>query len=265
MNLAVNARDAMPTGGTLSVETDELTVAPGDPHRAGLAPGAYVVLRVRDTGVGMDEATRARLFEPFFTTKAAGKGTGLGLSTVYGIVQQSGGALEVDSRPGEGSTFHVLLPRAQAQQAEPGADEPASPHPSPGGSETVLVVEDETPVRIAVCRILQRHGYRVLQAKHGADALQLLVGEAGAAVSLVLTDVVMPEMGGAELVRHLRARAHPARVLFMSGYSEEAVATHGVLVEGVGLLEKPFEMDVLLRRVREVLDASPPPSGRGQG
>ena len=233
------------------METGELTVAPGS---ARAAPGPYVVLSVRDTGVGMDTATRARLFEPFFTTKAAGKGTGLGLSTVYGIVQQSGGVLEVESAPGEGSTFRVLLPRAEPQ-AEALEAQAGSPRPSPRGSETVLVVEDETPVRVATCRILERYGYRVLQAKHGADALQLLEAEGGSDVQLVLTDVVMPEMGGAELARRLRAQGHPARLLFMSGYSEEAVATHGVLVEGVGLLEKPFEMDVLLRRVREVLDA----------
>ncbi|MBF5046252.1 MULTISPECIES: PAS domain S-box protein [Myxococcaceae] len=251
MNLVVNARDAMPHGGLLGVETSEVALAQG--NAAGLPAGPYVVLSVRDTGIGMDAATRARLFEPFFTTKAAGKGTGLGLSTVYGIVQQSGGALEVESSPGAGSTFRVLLPRAPAapQGTE---DEADGAHPAPGGHETVLVVEDEAPVRGAACRILERQGYRVLEAKHGADALQVLAAHDGP-VHLVLTDVVMPEMGGAELVRELRARGVPARVLFMSGYSEEAVATRGVLVEGVGLLEKPFDLQVLLRRVREVLDA----------
>ena len=253
MNLVVNARDAMPAGGVLRVETAEVQVTPEAP-RAGLAPGAYVVLGVHDSGVGMDSATRARIFEPFFTTKDAGKGTGLGLSTVYGIVQQSGGALEVESVPGRGSSSRVLLPRAPAKA--PGEAPPAAaPQPSPRGSERVLVVEDESAVREAVCRVLERHGYQVLEARHGADALRLLQGAAGDRVQLVLTDVVMPEMGGAELVRSLRASGHPARVLFMSGYSEEAVSTHGVLVEGVGLLEKPFELDVLLHRVREVLDA----------
>jgi len=246
------------------METAEVQLTAASP-RAGLAPGPYVMLAVHDTGVGMDSATRARIFEPFFTTKEAGKGTGLGLSTVYGIVQQSGGALEVESAPGAGTLFRVLLPRAPAAAPGPGEEETAAPQPSPGGSECVLVVEDELAVRRAACRILERQGYRVLEARHGADALQVLAGAEGAQVQLVLTDVVMPEMGGAELVRRLRAQGHPARVLFMSGYSEEAVATHGVLVEGVGLLEKPFELDVLLRRVREVLDASPPPSGRGQG
>jgi two-component system, cell cycle sensor histidine kinase and response regulator CckA len=253
VNLAVNARDAMPAGGRLTIATANVELAGGDASPApALPPGPYVRLEVTDTGTGMVAETRAHLFEPFFTTKPPGKGTGLGLATVYGIVHQSGGSVVVDSAPGRGATFHVYLPRV-AEAPEVAASARAVVAPA-RGSETVLVAEDEQLVRLLVRKILQQAGYTVLVATGGAEALQLATQHAGP-IDLLLTDVVMPEMSGRELMRQLAERRPATRVLYMSGYSDDAVAQHGVLDPGTALIQKPFTPEALARKVREVLDA----------
>ena len=253
MNLAVNSRDAMPDGGTLTLATGYRIVSAADARRQrGLSPGAYSLLIVRDTGAGMDEATRSRIFEPFFTTKERGKGTGLGLSMVYGIVKQTGGYVHVDTAPGRGTAFTIHLPVA--------AGPAGAPHRLPqrrrgrgGGTETVLVVEDEDGVRAPVRRILVAHGYRVLEASDGPSAIEIAEHHAGK-IDLLLTDVVMPGMNGGELARRLRLLRPGIRVVFMSGYSAEAVATHGVLSPGAAFLQKPFSVEELLERLREALE-----------
>jgi two-component system, cell cycle sensor histidine kinase and response regulator CckA len=241
LNLAVNARDAMPQGGKLIVET--ANVERDD--------GRWVMLAVSDTGVGMDAEVRRHLFEPFFTTKAPGKGTGLGLATVYGIVAQSGGSIRVQSEPGRGTTFKVFLPRVDeplTAQAHPDAQ------PAVGGSETVLVAEDEDGVRALICEILGELGYEVLEAGRPEAAIEAM-SAGGRRVHLLLTDVVMPGMNGPQLAARLTALQPGLRVLYMSGYTGEAVAHHGVLEHGTHLLQKPFTPDALARKVREVLDA----------
>jgi PAS domain S-box-containing protein len=253
LNLAVNARDAMPGGGTLTVETRTATVAE---HAAPLYPGAEpgdqaVVLTVRDTGHGMDGETKARIFEPFFTTKGPGQGTGLGLSTVYGIVQQSGGDIRVRSEPGRGTSFQIYLPCARASVL-PAADDTRAPLPAAAASETILLVEDEPAVRRLGRRILERGGYAVVEAGSAAAALDLADRHPGP-IHLLLTDVVMPGMSGKALADRLGGRMPRLRVLFTSGYTDDAIVQHGVLEPGIAFLEKPFTPDVLLRRVREVL------------
>jgi two-component system cell cycle sensor histidine kinase/response regulator CckA len=252
VNLVVNARDAMPDGGRLRIETANLNLQAVDDSRAnGVRPGDYVTLSVRDTGVGMDVPTQARIFEPFFTTKSAGKGTGLGLSTVYGIVEQSGGHIAVESAPGQGAAFTIFLPRHDG----PGVagTGKVDRRGLPGGTETLLLVEDEAAVRASARRLLERHGYTVIEARHGAEALRII--EAGDHhIDLVLTDLVMPEMGGRELVERLRARHPSLKVLYMSGYSERAVTVDGVMPAGTGFVEKPFTIEQLTRRTREILD-----------
>ncbi len=253
LNLVVNARDAMPSGGRLVIATREAREEEVRGH-AEAEPGRYVVLSVSDTGVGMDDRVRERVFEPFFTTKEPGKGTGLGLSTVYGIARQSGGFVRVESAPGAGSTFLVYLPRVQ----EPGAAEPdvQGARDFPRGTETVLLAEDEDSVRVLARRILERSGYTVLAASGGAEALEL-AARAGGAVDLLVTDVVMPEMSGTELAQRLRA-SHPGlRVLYMSGYTEDATVHHRVEGLPSAFLPKPFAPDTFVRRVREALDAGP--------
>lgn len=251
MNLAVNARDAMPRGGKLTIETSSVVLdeAAARAH-LGLAAGAYVVLAVSDTGVGMDAATRARIFEPFFTTKEPGKGTGLGLATVCGIVGQAGGGVWAYSEPGMGSTFKVYLPRVD-DGGEPHGQSAAGA--TPGGWETILVVEDEVSVRAAVARALRQRGYRVLEAGHGAEALQVARGYAEA-LHLLVTDVVLPEMSGRQVVEAMRDVHPEARVLYLSGYTNEAVVRHGVLQEGLAFLQKPFTPRDLAQKVREALD-----------
>ena len=201
--------------------------------------------------MGIDPANHARIFEPFFTTKEPGKGTGLGLSTVYGIVQQSGGHVIVDSALGRGSTFTILLPRHLG--GEPSAASKADRRRLPGGTETLLLVEDEAAVRSSARRLLERQGYTVLEARHGADALRI-VEESGRQIDLVVTDLVMPEMGGKELAERLRTHRPALKVLFMSGYTEKAIAAGGVMPPNTGFVEKPFTVEQLMRRLREILD-----------
>jgi two-component system cell cycle sensor histidine kinase/response regulator CckA len=263
MNLAVNARDAMPGGGTLTLATGYRIVSAPDARRhRGLAPGTYSLLVVSDTGAGMDEATRSRIFEPFFTTKEPGKGTGLGLSMVYGIVKQTGGYVQVDSTPGRGTTFTIHLPVAGQPMAEA---KPARRRRARfRGTETVLVAEDEDGVRAPVRRILVAHGYRVLEAQDGPSALRVARDHAGK-IDLLLTDVVMPGMNGGELARQLRRVRGGLRVVFMSGYSTEAVATHGILAPGAAFLQKPFSVEELVGRLRDVLDGAERGDGRTDG
>jgi PAS domain S-box-containing protein len=251
VNLVVNARDAMPTGGTLTLEATNVELDAAYAHgHPEVEPGQYVLISVTDTGIGMDEATRARLFEPFFTTKELGKGTGLGLATVYGIVRQSGGHIWVYSEPGHGSVFKIYLPRVEAGTGERMTGAPRLP--SRTGTETVLVVEDDGAVRGFVDRVLTARGYHVVTAATPDEALQMAVdGEVG----LLLTDVVMPGMSGVELARRLQERNPDLRVLFASGYTEDTIVHHGVLEAGVSYLPKPFSPDTLAARVREVLDS----------
>ncbi|MGH7268492.1 MAG: PAS domain S-box protein [Candidatus Rokuibacteriota bacterium] len=252
LNLVVNARDAMPDGGKLTIETRDAELDEFHAHRQPDTPsGPYVMLAVSDTGVGMDAETRARIFEPFFTTKGPGKGTGLGLATVYGIVKQSNGNIAVYSEPGRGTTFQICLPRVE-EAGEPGGGDllPAEPR----GSETILLVEDNEMVRDLTAELLEAHGYTVLEARTGAAALDISRRHRGP-IHVLLTDVIMPEMGGCELASRLGSERPDTAVLYMSGYTAEAVVRQGVLDERVAFLSKPVREDVLVRKVREVLDA----------
>jgi len=250
MNLAVNARDAMPEGGQLTIEVTNLSLSESHVGRPADVPsGPFVMLAVTDTGVGMAETTRARVFEPFFTTKEIGKGTGLGLATVLGIVQQSSGYVSVYSEPGHGTTFKVYLPRTDRI-----ADATLSHAPSTvlDGSETILLVEDEKHVRAVACTILRRHGYHVLEASNGGEALRLSNDFSGD-IDLLLTDVVMPHLSGRRLAEQLVPQRPHLKVIFTSGYTDDAIIRHGVLDAGVAFVQKPFTPQALLRKVREVL------------
>ena len=247
LNLVINARDAMPDGGSLTIRTSNVEIGAD----ADVPAGAYVLLAVTDTGCGMDEATRRQVFEPFFTTKSAGKGTGLGLATVQGIVKQSGGRITVHSTPGRGAAFEVCLPAVAAPAAAPAGE--AAAGNDLNGTESILVVEDDDTVRRLSCAILQRYGYRVLAARAPAEALRHC-SQPATSIDLMVTDVVMPHMNGRQLA-HLVAGIRPdLRVLYVSGYTDDDILRHGVLDDGVPFLNKPFAAEVLARKVREVLD-----------
>ncbi len=252
LNLAANARDAMPDGGVLSIEVKRELARPEGTHR--LRPGPIVVLAVSDTGHGMSEEVRTHIFEPFFTTKSVGSGTGLGLAMVYGAVEQNGGAIEVVSAPGRGASFRILLPLASGEKAAV-----APPHAEvPRGTETVLLVEDEPAVRDVTRAQLESLGYRVLSCANAAEALVVAAGQVEP-LHLLLTDVVMPGMNGRELAARLAEGRKDLRVLFTSGYGEEVISRHGVLEPGVLLLQKPFALPKLARLVRDALQAQPLP------
>jgi signal transduction histidine kinase len=253
LNLAVNARDAMPKGGKLTIETANVTLDEDyTSQHAEVTAGEYVMLSVSDTGMGMTEEVKTHLFEPFFTTKEKDKGTGLGLATCFGIVKQSGGHIEVYSEVDQGTTFKVYLPRLE---------ETVSPVPVqaksddlPWGTETVLLVEDESSVRELASRLLRQQGYKVLEAANGDEALRVVQEYAEAEIDLLLTDMVMPQLGGRELADRLKAMWPGVKVLFISGYTDDAVVHHGVLEPGIAFLPKPFSSRILVRKVREVLD-----------
>jgi signal transduction histidine kinase/CheY-like chemotaxis protein len=253
MNLSINARDAMPKGGTITVTTANVEISELYVPKPGeqMPPGSYVTLTMRDTGTGMDEETRLRIFEPFFSTKERGRGTGLGLSTVYGIVKQSQGYIWVDSELGRGSLFKIYLPRIAAGEASP--NESARVEPIPGGDETVLLVEDEERVRAAARRVLERYGYRVIEASDGEHALRVSAAHDGV-IDVMVTDMVMPRMGGEELARQLAGLRPAMKVIFVSGYADDAVTRHGVLEPDTPYVQKPFSPGSLLRKLREVLD-----------
>jgi CheY-like chemotaxis protein len=259
LNLAVNARDAMPNGGRLILETANVDLDE-EYARAHVAvtPGSYVRLSVSDTGVGMTSDLKDHIFEPFFTTKEKGKGTGLGLSTVYGIVKQSGGNIWVYSELGHGTVFKIYLPRV---------DEPGEPleksvrwEEAPRGRESILLVEDEGAVRELAAQFLRNQGYAVLEASQGDEAF-LVFGKHKGAIDLLVTDVVMPGMSGRELAGQLRALRSKIKVLYMSGYTDDSIVRHGVLEEGVNFIQKPFSMVKFAQKVREVLGKGADPAG----
>jgi PAS domain S-box-containing protein len=254
MNLVVNARDAMRPGGTIKIETANAEVPNASPRQhPSVPPGSYVQLAVSDTGHGMDEKTKAHIFEPFFTTKEKGKGTGLGLPMAYGIVQQSEGHITLESEPGRGTTFRIFLPRVEAPVEEP---VPAGTAAPPRGVETVLLVEDEDPVRALAREVLEKNGYRVLEAQDATAALALrsTTGD----IDLLVTDMVMPGPSGRELAERLTEMQPGLRVLFISGYTGDGISRSGQLGPGTSFLQKPFTPDTLVRKVREVLGSTPP-------
>ncbi len=256
MNLAVNARDAMPQGGKLTIETANVTLDENFARtHAPLTAGNYVMLAISDTGVGMDSETQSRIFEPFFTTKGA-KGTGLGLSTVYGIVKQSGAFIFVDSQPQRGTAFRAYFPRVDAREDAAAASESLGLPRAKRGQETILLVEDEANLRRLARQYLETQGYKILEAEDAAAALQIVDGHKGS-IDLLLTDVIMPGLNGRELATHVSNQLPNVRVLYMSGYAENAIGHDGTLDAGINLLQKPFSLPALRDRVREVLDSEP--------
>ena len=251
VNLVVNARDAMPRGGTLVIETSWRDLSAREAAEHELAPGRHVVLTVTDTGVGIEDETMAKIFDPFFTTKEEGKGTGLGLSTVYGIVKQSGGGIGVRSQPGRGSAFFVMLPLV-SESAEPRTD--SAPESMRPGSETVLLVEDQEQLREMLALVLRGQGFVVLEARGPEEALQLAAAHAGP-IDALLTDVVMPKMSGREMARRLLEERPRLRVLYMSGYADAGPDGAGSPDDGAALLHKPFSPDALTQKLRQVLDS----------
>jgi PAS domain S-box-containing protein len=251
VNLAVNARDAMPLGGRLTIETENVYL---DENYArthmGVKPGEFVLIAVSDTGHGMDAETRRRIFEPFFTTKEKGKGTGLGLATVYGMIKQTGGDIWVYSEPGSGSTFKLYFPRVSEPPSDPAEDDAGLANRA--GGETILMVEDEQAVRELTVRILRQLGYAILMASSGAEALEISLAHEGT-IDLLLTDVVMPGMSGRHLADQLLVERPGTKVLFLSGYTENTVVHHGVLDAGVNFLPKPFSRESLAKKLRDVL------------
>jgi two-component system cell cycle sensor histidine kinase/response regulator CckA len=254
MNLAVNARDAMPTGGKLSIETANIEFTTSHNGRFGkVPPGRYVRLTVSDTGSGMDAATLEHIFEPFFTTKEVGKGTGLGLPMVYGMVKQCGGYLEVESRPGQGATFRIFLPRVEAGAAAPKTRPTAAERLE--GSETILLVEDEEALLTLLGRFFRLYGYTVLEARHGGEALLICERHQGP-IHLMVTDVMMPQMSGKELADRLRPLHPEMTVFFMSGYTDSDLTRYGAPEPSQHFIPKPFRPMDLVKQVRDFLDAS---------
>lgn len=248
VNLIANARDAMPGGGRLTIQTAQVEVEPGN---QAVPPGAYATITVRDTGRGMDAETRAKCFEPFFTTRASQGAEGLGLATVYGILAENHGAITVASEPGEGAAFTIYLPIIEPPaDVKPGQTKVKSPT-----AQTVLLVEDEEALRFTARKILEQRGYSVLGAPNGAEALRVWE-QAQQSVDLLLTDVVMPGMSGRELARRLISIRPGLKVLYMSGYPTDDIAHHGILQEGIAFIAKPFTPASLLGKVREVLESS---------
>jgi PAS domain S-box-containing protein len=255
MNLVVNARDAMPNGGKLTIATNNVTLDENHTRaHTGAIPGDYVMLSVSDTGTGMTDEVKARLFEAFFTTKPKGKGTGLGLATCQTIVQQFGGHIGVYSEIGKGTTFKIYLPRIERPLDV--AARPIQTGPLPRGTETLLIVEDEPSVRHLAAGVLEAQGYNVLRANNGQDALRVAREHKGPPIRLVLTDVIMPQMGGKVMAEWLKTTYPDLKILFTSGYTDDAIAQHGVLEPGVVFLPKPYTPGILARKVRELLDKS---------
>jgi CheY-like chemotaxis protein len=252
VNLAVNARDAMPGGGTFSLSTSNVEIAPGDDRSEAVKPGRYVTLAASDTGVGMDEATRARVFEPFFTTKPAGRGTGLGLATAYGIVKQSGGGLFAESELGVGTTVTMYLPQHEGAVIDRSPD--VRPDAPPGGTETVLVVEDDPAVKEIIRQTLERLGYRVLVSSNAAEALAAAESHVGR-LPLLVSDIRLPGLAGPALAAQLRPLFPGLRVLYVSGYAGDEMIQSGILGTDEAFLAKPFRADDLARRVRALLDS----------
>jgi two-component system, cell cycle sensor histidine kinase and response regulator CckA len=252
MNLAVNARDAMPNGGKLTIETGTIHLDESfSAKELGVRPGPHVTISITDTGVGMDDETKTHLFEPFFTTKNPGRGTGLGLATAYGIIRQSGGAIGIISQLGKGTTARIYLP--QVERGTSVQAEESAALTSLGGVETILLVEDEARVRKLIVDVLRGRGYQVLEATRGEEAIRLCKLHK-CAIDLAVVDVVMPEMSGPELVRELEPLCPGLRLLYISGYTDEAIVHHGIPESGAAFLQKPFLPDALLRKIREVLD-----------
>ena len=255
VNLTINARDSMADGGTLIIETSNVSFDDG--YSEGLheyAPGDYVMLAVSDTGVGMGEDVKTRIFEPFFTTKETGKGTGLGLSTCYGIIAQNSGYIWVYSEQGQGTTFKVYLPSVVGAPETLSKDVDADYLPR--GSETILLVEDEDIVRELTARVLRQQGYNVLEAPNGVEGLKLARECPQGKIHLLLTDVIMPLIGGKELSEKFQVLHPDSQLIFTSGYTDEAIVRHGVLDPGINFIQKPYSLTMLSRKVREVLDGS---------
>jgi PAS domain S-box-containing protein len=256
MNLAVNSRDAMPNGGKLTIETTNVTHDEEyASHHVSVKPGYYVMLAISDTGCGMDKETQSHLFEPFFTTKETGKGSGLGLSTVYGIIKQSEGNIWAYSEPGLGTTFKIYLPRVEKAAKVYKPRLKPKKGGAPGGTETILLVEDEEPVRSMVSKVLQSKGYTVLEARHGNEAIEVSERCEGS-INLMVTDVIMPQMSGRELAERLTLMRPEMHVLYMSGYPDNTIVQHGVLEPGTAFLQKPFTINALELKVREILDGA---------
>jgi two-component system, cell cycle sensor histidine kinase and response regulator CckA len=259
MNLVVNARDAMPNGGKITVETADVTVSQTEARaHPGASSGDFVMLSVGDTGTGMTDEVKAHMFEAFFTTKPKGKGTGLGLATCQTIVQQCGGHIAVSSELGRGTTFRVYFPRVQ--EAVKSSETTFKKKPMARGTETLLVVEDEPAVRQLACRVLEAQGYHVISATNGQDGLHAAREHKGVPIKLVITDVIMPEMGGKVMAEWLKSSFPDLKILYTSGYTDDALSDHGVLEQGVSFLPKPYNPASLARSVRELLDSSGPPA-----
>jgi CheY-like chemotaxis protein len=251
MNLAVNARDAMPQGGKLKMETSNLEVSAEMARDLELAAGRYVMLRVSDSGHGMDARTLSHIFEPFFTTKPMGKGTGLGLATVYGIVKQSGGSIQVKSEVGQGTTFRIYFPAAEGNASK--RAEPVASGKAGGGTETILIAEDEPDLRELTRIFLEGYGYKVLDASSAEQAIQT-AETFSAPIDLLLTDVIMPGMSGRQLAEKILSKRPQTRIVYMTGYTDDMVVQHKVLEPGVKLLQKPFTKVDLALKVRSTLD-----------